>query len=220
MIFGDMAPDDAEGAILAHSQKAGAETFKKGRVLSRADIAALREAGVSRIVAARLEETDVPEDEAAEALQAPSRASLSAPPRPSQAAPISSPRKRGVLEIDAERIQAINMIGEALTVATLALFETVSTRQDARHRESDPFRRSRADLDKALEIARLGPLPFRSAVSSPRRVGLVADATAAAKKTVLDKSRAVLDARLDAMGSRIAREIRVPHDVRAVADAS
>ncbi|MEQ8610975.1 MAG: molybdopterin-binding/glycosyltransferase family 2 protein, partial [Parvibaculum sp.] len=219
MIFGDMAPDDAEGAILAHSQKAGTETFKKGRVLSRADIAALREAGVTHIVAARLDETDVPEDEAAEAL-----ASALAGKSVRAAAPFTGranlvAEEAGVLEIDADRIQAINMIGEALTVATLAPFETVSTRQMLATVKVIPFAVPRADLDKALEIARLGPAPISLSRFEPRRVGLVATQLPATKKTVLDKSRAILDARLDAMGSRIAREIRVPHDVRAVADA-
>ena len=64
MIFGEMTLDEAEGAILAHSQKAGAETFKKGRILSRADISVLKEAGVTHVTAARLGPDDVPEDEA------------------------------------------------------------------------------------------------------------------------------------------------------------
>jgi len=41
MIFGDTPLADAEGAILAHSLAVGRERFKKGRVLSAADVAAL-----------------------------------------------------------------------------------------------------------------------------------------------------------------------------------
>jgi len=44
--FGEVPLAEAEGAILAHSRKVGKQTFKKGRVLSAEDVAALREAGV------------------------------------------------------------------------------------------------------------------------------------------------------------------------------
>ncbi len=65
MIFGEISCEEAEGAILAHSLKAGTATFKKGRVLTAEDVAALAGAGVNRIVVARLEAGDVPEDQAA-----------------------------------------------------------------------------------------------------------------------------------------------------------
>ena len=65
MIFGPTSLDQAEGAILGHSTAAGAVRFKKGRVLSSEDITALAEAGVRQVIAARLEDGDVHEDEAA-----------------------------------------------------------------------------------------------------------------------------------------------------------
>ncbi len=65
MIFEELSVADAEGAILAHSVRVAGRLMKKGRVLSRADIAALGEAGVARVTAARLEPGDVPEDAAA-----------------------------------------------------------------------------------------------------------------------------------------------------------
>ena len=45
MKFGRIPAARAAGAILAHAQKAGGKTFKKGRVLSADDIAALETAG-------------------------------------------------------------------------------------------------------------------------------------------------------------------------------
>ncbi|ABS64562.1 4-diphosphocytidyl-2C-methyl-D-erythritol synthase [Parvibaculum lavamentivorans DS-1] len=219
MIFGHMPPDDAEGAILAHSQKAGTGTFKKGRILSRADIAALKEAGVTSVVAARLEVTDVPEDEAAAAL-----ADALAGKSIRVAAPFTGRANlyatgNGVLEIDAARIHAINAIGEALTVATLAPFETVADRQMLATVKVIPFAVPRAELDKALDIARSGPAPIALSRFEPHRIGLVATQLPGTKESVLTKSRAVLDARLATMGSTIAREIRAPHDTGAIADA-
>jgi molybdenum cofactor cytidylyltransferase len=63
--FGETPIDEASGAILAHSRRADGVNFAKGRVLSDEDIARLKEAGVSTVVAARLDADDMHEDEAA-----------------------------------------------------------------------------------------------------------------------------------------------------------
>ena len=42
MIFAPLPLDDCLGAMLAHSQRVGPEMFRKGRILTAADIAALR----------------------------------------------------------------------------------------------------------------------------------------------------------------------------------
>ena len=62
MIFGPLPIDQAEGAILAHSV-AG---LAKGRVLSAADLAQLRAAGLGQVTVARLGPGDVPENDAAQ----------------------------------------------------------------------------------------------------------------------------------------------------------
>ncbi len=63
--FGAVPASEAEGAILAHGLKAEDRTFKKGRVLDRRDVDDLLAAGIAAVIAARLEEGDVGEDEAA-----------------------------------------------------------------------------------------------------------------------------------------------------------
>ena len=65
MKFGDTPLEQAEGAILAHSWRAPGKSLNKGRVLTAEDIATLRQAGVTSVVAARLDADDVPEDAAA-----------------------------------------------------------------------------------------------------------------------------------------------------------
>src|SRR5579863_140139 len=65
MKFGDITLDQADGAILAHSQRLGSAVLKKGRVLSPADLALFREAGLDHVVAARLDPGDLREDAAA-----------------------------------------------------------------------------------------------------------------------------------------------------------
>ena len=71
MKFGDVPVDAAIGAVLAHSIKLGGRSFKKGRVLSAEDVAALKDAGRTSIVAARLEPGDMAENAAAAALAEP-----------------------------------------------------------------------------------------------------------------------------------------------------
>src|SRR5215468_12489004 len=65
MKFGATAVADCVGAILAHSLKVSKTVFKKGRVLTAADVEALAAAGFRTIVAARLEPGDVAENAAA-----------------------------------------------------------------------------------------------------------------------------------------------------------
>ena len=65
MRFGTFPLGETEGAILVHSLRAGGRLFKKGRLLTTADIARSRDAGISEVTVARLEAGDVPEDIAA-----------------------------------------------------------------------------------------------------------------------------------------------------------
>ena len=54
MIFGRVPVENAEGAILVHTQRLAARVLKKGTVLDAGALAALREGGISAIIAARL----------------------------------------------------------------------------------------------------------------------------------------------------------------------
>ena len=68
MKFGDTPLSKARGAILAHSIRIGARTFKKGVVLKSGDIKYLSESGVKSLVVARLSENDLDENKAAQKL--------------------------------------------------------------------------------------------------------------------------------------------------------
>ncbi|MEM9147737.1 MAG: molybdopterin biosynthesis protein, partial [Pseudomonadota bacterium] len=65
MRFGPTPLAEAEGAILAHSLALPEGRLKKGRRLSATDLARLAETGLSEVVTARLDPTDVHEDAAA-----------------------------------------------------------------------------------------------------------------------------------------------------------
>lgn len=219
MIYATIPISDAEGAILVHSMRAEGVSFKKGRVLSPDDLAALAAAGIASVTAVRLEAGDVPEDEAAATLAAAiagsgARVAASFTGRANFFAEAD-----GILVYDRARLDAVNLVDEALTVAALPAFETVTARQMIGTVKVIPFAAPRAALDQARATALAeGPLlsvaPFR-----PHNVGLVATRLPVTKETVLDKGRKVLDARLNAMGSAIGKELRCAHDEAEIAAA-
>ena len=68
MRFGPLPLAEAEGAILAHSLRFPGVALKKGHRITAEDARKLAEAGLERVVVARLDPGDVEENEAARAI--------------------------------------------------------------------------------------------------------------------------------------------------------
>ena len=220
MIFGDTPLGEAEGAILAHSVKLDTARFKKGRRLSADDVAALESAGFETVIAARLEPGDVHEDAAAgriaEAILGPGLTMSAA--FTGRANLVVA--ERGVLVIDRARLDALNRIDEAVTLATLAPFDLVEPRQLAATVKIIPFAVGGPALVRCLEAARAGAGPLvRVAALRPRPVGLVQTSLPGMKASILDKTKRVVDARLAALDSAPSDELRCRHDAAEVAAA-
>ena len=220
MIFGDTPLGEAEGAILAHSVRLGSIGFKKGRRLSAEDLAALGRAGIETVTAARLEAGDVPEDAAAGAVAAAILGEgLSASAAFTGRANLVVGR-RGVLVVERARLDALNRVEEAITVATLMPFELVEPRQMAATVKVIPFAVPGEALERCLAAARAGPGPLvRVAALRPRPVGLVQTSLAGMKESLLDKTKAAVDARLAALDCAPADELRCAHGEAEVARA-
>lgn len=209
--------DAAEGAILAHSVRADGRLLKKGRVLSREDIALLR-GSHSEILVARLNADDVPENEAAERL---AKAVAGNAVRIGAAFTGRSnlyALADGLAIIDEARVNALNAIDESLTLATVALFARVAARQMLATIKIIPFAAPRQAVEQAERLLAGGPL-VQLAPFVPRRMALILTTLPGMKSSLLDKSRAALDARAAAIGSEIVFEKRVAHTVAAVAEA-
>lgn len=218
MKFGPLPLAEAEGAILAHGLAVGEHGFKKGRVLSAADIALLEQAGRTTVIAARLEPQDVPEDKAARRL---------AEAAAGQHARIGSAftgranlyaEAAGLAMVDATRVDEINLLDEALTIATVAPFEVVEPRQMLATVKVIPFGAPAAVVAEAEAIARRAPLVWL-APFMPKKIGLALTALPATKASVLDKTEAAVEARITPMGSHVAARERVAHDEAALAGA-
>jgi molybdenum cofactor cytidylyltransferase len=219
MKFGVTPLDEAEGGVLAHSVRLAGAVFKKGRVLSADDIAALRRAGRAQVVIARFDPDDVDEDEAANAI-----ARATAGPLVKVTAPFTGranlvAEAAGVVVLERDRLDALNLVDEAITLATVAPFEIVEPRQMLATVKVIPFAAPRLVLESCLEIARAGAPLVRLAGFAPRRIGLIQTRLPGLKDSVLDGTVQVTRARVEALGSLLIGETRCEHDSAALAGA-
>ncbi|MGH6890760.1 MAG: NTP transferase domain-containing protein [Dongiaceae bacterium] len=203
------------GAVLAHALRSGDLAFKKGRILNAADIEKLKQIGRRTITVARLEADDVGEDAAAEALGAALAADGLRVEAPFTGRVNIYARRLGILRVDATQVDAINEVDEAITLATLADHAPVEPDQMAATVKIIPFAVKRAQLEACIAIARRAPVlsfhPFR-----PRKVALIQTELAAAKPSLLDKTVAVTNRRLAAMGNADASDLRSAHEPAAL----
>ena len=216
MKFGPLSPEEALGALAAHAIRCDGFTLRKGRKISAADVVALRAAGITCVIAARLEPGDIVEDVAAERL-----AALLAGPNLRQERPFTGrvnlfAESAGVVKVDAAAIDAVNQLDEAITVATLAQHRFVAAGDMAATVKIIPFATSQAALSAAERIvgaqSAVSVAPFR-----PMRVAMVSTLLPGLKLSVIAKTVKGLEARLDACGSKLIFEARARHEVGPLA---
>jgi molybdenum cofactor cytidylyltransferase len=218
VIFGEFPLDKAAGAILAHSLRTGRIAFKKGRLLSDADIEALQDAGIESVTAARLEAGDVNEDDAARRVAEPlTGLNLSA------SAPFTGrvnlfATAHGVVTID-PAIEALNRIDEGVTAATLPRWEVVQPKQIVATIKIIPFAVPEQVVAECERIAGVTDNPIMVAPFKPKTFGLIQTRLPGTKETVLDKTAAVLAARVEGLDGTLSHENRCAHDTASVAAA-
>ena len=125
MKFGPVHTSNAVGAILAHSVKIGGKRIRKGAVLSIGDIDCLISGGVSEVVVARLEDGDVPENEAARrlagAISDPYDCGLKITEAFTGRVNLMA-ADAGVVRVDTAKIEAFNLVNPMITIATVPDF--------------------------------------------------------------------------------------------------
>ena len=217
MIFAETPLSEAEGALLAHGVRVKGGAFRKGRRLSPGDIETLAAAGQTTVMAVRLEAEDVPEDEAAGAI-----AEAVAGPHLAVADPFTGRANlmattRGLLVVDQPRLDALNLVDEAITLATLPPFELLAPGEMAATVKIIPFAVPRSLLQSCLDLAhQTGPI-LRQAPLRPRATGLIQTRLSGTKESVLDKTREVTNARLSELGCQPAEERRCEHRIADLA---
>ena len=222
MRFGPVATEEAEGSVAAHGvQTSNAEgtpvTLRKGDLVTADHVAALTLAGIRSVVVARLEPGDIGENPAArrlaEAVAGPGlwieraftgRANLFA-------------ETGGVLLVDGDAVERINAVDERLTLATLPPFRAVEAGEMVGTVKIIPFAIETEVLDAA--VAALSAPALRLSPYRSRRIGVVSTLLPGLKPSVVAKTLRVLEDRLSPTGSAVGDEIRVPHEVGALAEA-
>ena len=218
MKFGDVALKDAENTILAHSMRLADGLLPKGRVLDKDDIAQLAVAGISSVVAARLEDGDLNENEAAltiaKALQ---NKNLVASGGNTGRANLRA-ETAGVALIDAETVHRLNAVDEAVTVSTLRPYDTVSKGHVAATVKIITFGVSGDTVRRCVAIAKENDPPVRVSPFGTPKIGFIQTLVPGLKKSLVSKASSATAARLSAMGLDIADERHCEHKEAAVAE--
>jgi molybdenum cofactor cytidylyltransferase len=218
MQFGAVAIDEAAGMVLAHSVRTGAGKLAKGRRLDANDLASLRAAGIETVIVVRLEPGDLMEDEAASRLAAAVRPDHLRPTKASTGRVNFLSGVNGLFRASRDLVDRFNRIDPAITLACLA------DRNDVKAGDmvatikiiplavaGDAVERARAVLAEgaAIEVKPYAPLS----------VALIATELPTLKRSVMDRTRAILAARLASSGSTLDLELRVAHAANEIAEA-
>jgi molybdenum cofactor cytidylyltransferase len=219
MNFARIPVDAAAGAILAHSVSVPGGSIKKGRALTAAELSRLKAAGLTHIIAAQLEPGDVGEDDAAGRI-----ARAACGDNAHSSAPFTGRANlfadtAGLVQIDAERVHALNTIDEGLTIATTSPFERVDAKQMVATVKIITFALPEAVVARAEALARTPAGLIRIAPLRAKTAGLILTRLPSTKPNVLAKREQAIAGRLESLRSRLGPVEVVEHEQGAVAAA-
>ncbi len=205
MKFGPVPLDQAEGKILGHNIAGpdGQRLLRKGRPLTRDDLAALRSLGRTSVYIAALEPDDWDENAAARRMaEAVTGAGLRLSGPASGRVNLLA-TTLGVLRVDVERLARINQC-DGVTLATLASHTAVRARQIAATVKIIPFAVPEALIRAVEEIAMKGDpvLKVEELVAQPVTLILTGSPSIRDKLTL---DFAPLGERVTALGSHVTR---------------
>ena len=210
---------DAAGALLVHSVTVDGRKFAKGRVLSAEDLAALTQAGIETVFAARFDADDVGEDAAANAIAlAASGANVKRQAAFTGRANLYA-ECAGLALLERERIDGLNLIDEAITIATVPPYAVIAEGQMLATVKIIPFA-VRGDLLAEAERLARGNDPLVCVVPfSGKKAGLIMTTLVGTKDKVLDKTVRIVADRLAPLQAELAAEQRCAHERAAIAEA-
>jgi len=220
MRFGPVPLDQAEGAILAHSEHLPQGRLRKGQVLGAKEIAALHAAGIAEVVVARLEAGDVTEDLAAARLAGalvPDAAGQGLSPSVAFTGRVNlNATGPGVVELDVAAIHALNLIHPAITLATLPPLHRVEAGMLVGTVKIITYAVPDAALAAARAAARAA---IRIRPVSLGSAGLLLTEVPGMDDKLIRKGRRAIETRLKALGVALADCRSVAHDEAAIAAA-
>jgi molybdenum cofactor cytidylyltransferase len=204
MKFAPLPLDLALGKILGHNIAGadGQRRLRKGRPLSAADLALLRELGRQSVYVAELEPTDVDENQSARRiLRALAGPGLRLPGAASGRANALA-ALLGILRVDGARLQRINE-HEGVTLATLAANTPVRPPQMVATVKIIPFALPEATVAAVEAIAAERPPLLRVDPLPARAVSLIFSGSPSLREKLTQDFAPLLD-RLEALGAQVA----------------
>ncbi len=210
MKFGLVPPGDAKGGIVVHSIRQSGLALKKGSVVSDADIAALKAAGIKAVMVARIEPDDVSEDTAAAELAAAIAGEGVHVDRAFTGRANLFAETAGVVVVDPAGVDRFNEVDADITLATLEAFAPVVPGKMIATVKIIPFAVSAAARDRALAVARAAAPLVRVAPYRIRKIGVISTVLPGLADKVIEKTLRVTQERLAPAGAKIVAERRVP----------
>jgi molybdenum cofactor cytidylyltransferase len=217
MKFGPVAIADIEGAFLAHSVDVKGKRLRKGTVLGTQHIAQLRDSGLSHVVVARLDPSDVAENDAATALAQ----ALVPNPRGAGVRLGDGFTGRvniladgpGVAVLDVVALEAFNRVHPMITLATVPPYTQMRSGGMMATIKIISYAVPRAALDQACAVAKAS---IRLARPKLKTAGLIVTEIPGGAG---EKGRAAIESRIEALGMQMADFLTVPHDTSQLAQA-
>jgi molybdenum cofactor cytidylyltransferase len=219
MRFGPLELDAARGALLAHTTRLPGRTLKKGLRLTDEALRALRAAGRTHVVAAVLEEGDVDEDAAAAELARVLAGDGLHLGRATTGRCNLYAARAALLRVSREIVDTANGVDESLTVATLSPGRVVALGAMVATVKVIPFSVPEERVRRAVAACAAAGGAIRVDALGSHAAGVILTELPGLPEKLLTRASTSLRTRLERLGSRVAREIRCPHETPAVAQA-
>jgi hypothetical protein len=215
----------ARGTILLHNvaDADGRRTLRKGTRLTEEHLAQLAEQGRATVEVAVLDAGDAHEDEAAQSLAEAMETEHLSYTRAAGGRVNLRSAVDGLLEVDAERLLAINSL-PGFAVATRRRHTVIGPNQETDNVASlkiVPYAVARRDLERAVELATTRPGIVEVRPLQPgRRAALLFVAEPAAQERTRDEYLSPTQTRLTRLGANVIATEAVDLDEAAIAQAA
>ena len=219
MKFGRLPVTRAEGGILAHSVKYQGISLKKGTVLSAQHVHALDQAGCESVVIARLEVTDLGENETARRIASFISGENLGFQRPRSGRSNIVSETFGLLVYDPEHLDRINLEDEAITIAVMPPYTIVEAGQVVATVKIIPYSVEENTLTRIEKMPPSRPALLHVAVFNSLNIGFIQTFYPGMNQAILNKTRRTLDSRLQRLGNKVSSEQRCEHEEGAIAGA-
>ena len=216
MIFGEFPIQECKDSILAHTLKLPQKTIKKGSIIGDNEIELIEKSNLEKIWVAKLEPNDLHENDAATMLAN----SLSNEYCKAETAFTGRVNlfstAPGVFCPNTDKINELNSVDSAVTLATLAAFTPVLAGKMVATVKIIPFAVDQQLVQRVINLLdsandTLQIVPYKS-----HKIGVISTILPSLKESVINKTLTNLESRLSGTDSKINWDLRIPHTIEEI----